>query len=435
MPGGFRRKRAREEQRVRVDGNGLMRGVVGEAGLGADDLATLGARIAEGAALLERHHRAAFTVLPPAKGNLKRAVQLADQVRGSFDDLVVLANGDLALGIRAVASALAPHAAEPAKPPRPRLHMADPLDPDAFAALLASLDSRRTLFNVIGARGDALPTIARFVIVRERLLRELGALAYQQHVVITTAASDGPLRQIVNDEGFRDLTLPSDVDEDAMLLTGAALFPLVSTGIDGEALAAGAADMAERCRASAESLSPAQLLAAGLLAAGGADPRVITTPAALRDLATWIARRARAGETEPQPGARPLTVFLRLEHDHEEMEIPKTYADLDGVGYLGGQGLATLAARQEDAEEIARWHAGQPTLALRCPERSASVVGQIAYLVEAASTLARAARGAATAEPADAIRLAYGLAGRPGYEAERAEAQRLAAHREARYVV
>jgi len=57
------------------------------------------------------------------------------------------------------------------------------------------------------------------------------------------------------------------------------------------------------------------------------------------------------------------------------------------------------------------------------------------YLVEAAATLAGAASGTALDDREDGRRLAYGLAGRPGYEAERAEVERWASRREARYVV
>jgi hypothetical protein len=84
---------------------------------------------------------------------------------------------------------------------------------------------------------------------------------------------------------------------------------------------------------------------------------------------------------------------------------------------------------------MALWSAGHPTVTLICPEITAYVVGQVVYLVEAAATLARATVGAVLDDRDDARRLAYGLAGRLGYEAERAEVQRLASRRQARYVV
>ena len=45
--------------------------------------------------------------------------------------------------------------------------------------------------------------MAQFLIVRDHLLRELGAVDYKRHLLVTTDASEGALRQIVHDEGFR----------------------------------------------------------------------------------------------------------------------------------------------------------------------------------------------------------------------------------------
>ena len=440
MSGGFRRKRAREEQRVRVDANGLMRDVVGKAGLADEDLEALGLRLDERAAALERQRRLALVALLSAKGDLRRTVHLADQVRGEFEDLVVLGSDGLALGIRALASALAPlgRAAGTPAPGALRLHVADQLDPESFATLLARLDLRRTLFNIVGGTGDALPTMSHFLIARDRLLRALGAVAYKQHVIVTTGTGEGPLRQIVNDEGFRDLSLPNDVTDDRALLTAAALFPIACAGTDVGDLVAGAADMAERCHGQNGGTSPAHRLATGLLLVGAEGPSVVPPSlASLHDLAVWI-ERCWAGGTpngpaDLHPDTRRLVLFLAVGRPRHELEVPKAYQDLDGVGYLGGQGLGALATLQQEAAEMALWNGGHITMTLRCPEITPATVGQVIYLVEAAAALAH--RSPAPTERRTASRLAYGLAGRPGYEAERAEVQRLTARREARYVV
>jgi hypothetical protein len=96
--------------------------------------------------------------------------------------------------------------------------------------------------------------------------------------------------------------------------------------------------------------------------------------------------------------------------------------DVIGDAGLDDAGVVALGQRLDDVTLI-------------CPELTAYVVGQVVYLVEAAATLARATVGAVLDDRDDARRLAYGLAGRPGYEPERAEVQRLASRREARYVV
>jgi glucose-6-phosphate isomerase len=438
MPGGFRRKRARDEQRVRVDGNGLRREVVGEQGLADDELAGLTERLDEQAAQLERQRRIGFAELPGSKADLRKAAQLAEEVATTVTDVVVLGSGDLADGLAAVGEALTVSSSTgaPTDGDAPRLHVLDRLDPPRFTALLATLDLERTVFNVVSATGEGLAAMSHFMIAREHLLRELGAVAYQQHVVVTTRAGDGALRQIVNDEGFRALVLPDAVDESAAVLSGAALFPLACAGVDVGALLAGADAMLARGRAT-DGPRPAHLLALALrLAAGGAQV-VPSAPRALARLAAWIERRARpaAADGPPDPSllGRRVTVLVATETEPPALEIPTAYQDLENIGYLGGQPLDALIAHERTADEIARWHAGELTLTLRLPAVTAHVIGQVVALVEAARILMRP-----TAEPAigpdPATRLAYGLVGRPGFEAERAAAQRVLARREERWV-
>jgi glucose-6-phosphate isomerase len=436
MAGGFGRKRAREQQRVRVDANGLRRDLIGDAGLDDAALLELARAVDEQVATLDRQRRW-LPALPAPKADVRKVEALAADARGAFADLVVIAPGDLALGIRGLVSALVPATPGNDAPTSGslRVHVLDALDPDRLLGVLGRLDLRRTLFDVVSGTGEALPTISQFVVVRERLLRELGAVGYRQHVIVTTQAREGALRQIVNDEGFRDLVLPEGVADDAALLTAGALFPVACTGADPAAILAGATAMAERCRAVDAATNPLHLLVAALHL-GSASRIDVTAPArgALADLGHWITRRVarRAALREGRPAAvPPLTLILAAERPHQDVEIPTSYQDVEGLEYLGGQGLAALAAHERDALEVASWRAGRPSLTLTCPELSAHELGQLVALVEAATSVVRAAPEDAQGDPA---RLAFGLANRPGFETERAEAQRLAARREDRYV-
>jgi glucose-6-phosphate isomerase len=437
MPAGFRRKRARGEDRVRVDGNGVTRGMLGDAGLADDELARLGHELDERAEGFVRQRRIGFAGPPAGKTDLRKTIELAEQVRGAFEDVVVLGSGSLVLGIRALVDAFRWRSPDAEAPPsRARLHVADRLDPERFAALLARLDVRRTLFAVIAGRDDALVTMSHFLIVRDRLLRELGAVAYQQHVVIAADPSEGPLRQIVNDEGFRDLPLPHGSEDPFVLLTAPALFPVACAGLDVAEIAAGATDMATRCRARGEEPNPARLLATALLHSAHAGVRVVTPAStALRPLAAWIERRCAGLCVGERPmRAAPLTIILATARPEHDVTLPTAYQDLESVAHLGGRSLAALGEHATAAVELAHWSAGRPTLTLRCPPITAHALGQLVQLVETAAALARDGAAPDTRDDAT-IRFTHGLAGRPGFEAERAEAQRLAAKREDRYVV
>jgi glucose-6-phosphate isomerase len=435
MPGGFKRGRARNEQRVRVDGNGLRSALAGEAGLADEDLARRLARLDEGRALLDRQRRVGFATLPGGKADLRRARELADTIRTSAKDVVVLGSGAVTHGLRAIAETLAAagrrDTSDPTAPPR--LHVFDRVEPARFTTLLAALDLATTFVDVIDVAGDDPATVAYFLIVRERLLRELGAVAYARRLLVTTRTRDGALRQIVHDEGFHALALPDDADGSEATLSPAALVPLASVGIDMADLRAGGTAMLERCREATDTASPMHLVALALTLAGPLGLRVAAEQPALEALATWIERRTTGviGGDDAE-ARRDVTLVLGCAPALDDVTIPTSFADVEGAGYLGGQNLAALAAHERTAEAIARSTHGDLTIALMLPALTPHAIGQCIALIDAAILLARTA--GRTPAAADTSRTLSGLVGRPGYEAERAAAQRLAARREDRYV-
>src|SRR5437016_2054997 len=254
----YRRRRWRESMTVRVDLNGLLAAAVGGSGLAAEGLAGLEPGVAGGRDAVAARRAAgtlAFAELPHRFDDARRVLDDAAGVGADIDVLVVLGIGGSALGAGGLVSALGE------RPGGRRVIVADSIDPDDFGALLGQLDARRTLFNVISKSGETAETMAQFLVVRDRLLRELGAVDYRQHLVVTTDAEKGVLRQIVNDEGFRDLVVPSGVGGRFSALTAVGLFPAAVAGIDVEELLAGAAHIDERARAAAPLADPALALA------------------------------------------------------------------------------------------------------------------------------------------------------------------------------
>ncbi len=478
MAGAFKRKRWREEQRVRVDLNGMMAHLIGEQGIADAELDELLPRLGEVHAALDKQRRAGslpFSELPYEKTALKQTLALADEVRGRFDDLVVLGIGGSALGTRALYAALKPpgHATAPISGDDLRLHIADTIDPRWFGGLLERLDLRRTLFNVISRSGDTAETMSQFLIVRDLLLKELGAVDYTQHIVVTTNAAEGTLRQIVNDEGFRDLPVPPNVCGRFSVLTPVGLFPAACAGIDVVELLAGAADMDERCRDGDPRSNPALLQAATLYLARERRGRdiVVMMPYAegLAAFADWFCelwaeslgkavdvdgQAIHSGQTPVRAvgptdqhsqlqlyvegPADKVVVFIRSEEHGEDLTVPKSYEDLESVSYLGGTTLGALVDMEQQGTEIALAQAGRMTATITCPRLNPFVLGELIYLFEMETAVMGGLLGVnAFDQPGveEVKQLTYGLAGRPGYEAKRAEVQRWVARKEARYVL
>ncbi len=247
--------------------------------------------------------------------------------------------------------------------------------------MLRSVDLKRTLFNIVSKSGDTAETLARFLIIRDRLMREFGAVDYKEHLIVTTEADRGSLRQIVNDEGFRSLAVPPDVDGRFSALTAADLFPAAAAGIDVELLLAGAAMMDERMRAAESPLADPALVLAGALRtlARTRNARIVVLMSYAERLVAvgdWFCqlwgeslgkaqdrtgRMVEHGQTAVRArgsadqhshlqlyleGPRDKVVlFLRVDDHGEPLEVPTAYQDIEEVGCLGGSSLDGPAER------------------------------------------------------------------------------------------
>jgi len=455
---------------VRLDMNGLLASAVGEEGLAPDELAgletpltrardELGARRARG--------EVAYADLPYRDDDVRLVLDAAAGLRERFDTLVVLGIGGSALGARALVSALGDHSIGL------RVLVADGVDPEAFGAVLGGLDLGRTLFNVVSKSGETAETMAQFLIVRDRLLRELGAVDYKQHLIVTTDAQGGALRQIVNDEGFQALPIPSDVGGRFSVLSPVGLFPAAAAAIDVEELVAGAAYTDEREKAaSAPATDPALALAAALWRFANRGKRIVVVMPYCERLgatADWfcqlwaeslgksVDRNGRTVEWGQTPlralgpvdqhsqlqlwidGPRDKVVlFVRVEEHGANLDLPPTYQDLDDVRYLGGRSLAELVNAEQRATELALAKRGRPSATIVLPELNAFTLGQLIYLLESATVAAGLLAGIDPfGQPGveEGKRLTYGLMGRPGFEEKREEVEAWLARKDARFIL
>ena len=450
----YRRRATREAMSVRLDVNGMMAEAIAEGGVARDEVEALDVRTSEIARTLAAQRATGefpFYNLPYQKDAVAEMKQLGNEVRAECDTLVVLGIGGSALGTKTLIGALGP--------PTPRVIVADNIDPWSFGSLLDGLDLQRSTFNVISKSGETAETMAQFLVVRDLLLRQLGAVDYVRRIVITTDAVTGALRQVVHDEGFRALSIPAGIGGRFSVLTAVGLFPAAVAGLKIDDLLAGAAWMDERCKNAPLWSNPAHLLATLLYLADTRHRRniVVMMPYSdrLTGLAAWFAQlwaeslgkartldgtTAHTGQTPvaavgatdqhsqlqlyAEGPADKVIVLVRVEDHGRELPIPAAYTDLDSIGYLGGTGLGHLLNLEQRATELALVKQQRPVITLTVPQLNAFTLGQLFYLFEVAVVFAGALyRINPLDQPGvqESKRLTYGQVGRKGFEDKRAE--------------
>ena len=400
-----------------------------------------------------------FFDLPWASETSRRVQEVADSFGQWFETVVVLGIGGSGLGAVTLRdSLLATHWNERDAEAReyfPRLYVLDNPDPATVGSLLGRLDLRRTLFNVISKSGSTAETMALYLVIRDRLKMLVGEDKVRGHFLFTTDPDEGALRRIADAEGIPALPVPPNVGGRFSVLTPVGLWPAAVTGVDVDALLAGAGAMEERCRTDALLANPAGLLATLLhhAATEGGKPIHVLMPYCdrLRSFALWFQqlwaeslgkaadRSGNTVHTGPTPlpavgatdqhsqvqlfmeGPRDKVVlFVAVRDAGDPIAIPAGHPEIAELSYLGGHTLGELLDAERRATAEALRQAGRPSLTLELERVDARALGALFMLFQIATVYAGALYGV---DPLDqpgvelGKRLTYGLLGREGFSA------------------
>ncbi len=391
-------------------------------------------------------------------------LSFAAGVKGRFQNVVVLGIGGSALGTNAIQAALnSPYhnLIAPSEGLVPRLFVLDNVDPDLVGEFLDTFDPAETLFNVISKSGGTAETMSQFLIFRRALIDAVGADAHDEHIVVTTDAERGALREICRREGYESFVVPDGVGGRFSVLSPVGILPLALAGIDVKGVLDGARAMDGRCRSTALSENPAALHAAvqWLMQSRKAKPIAVTFAYSQRLalLADWyaqllaesIGKRTTRGGDLVHAGPTPVRALgvtdqhsqvqlyvegpfdkwfqlLSVDAPDHAVEIPAAH-DLgaaEGLSYLFGRGLGELFHAERDGTRIALTEAGRPNATFHFPAVTPNAVGQFLQCMEVSVALMGEHYDVnAFDQPGvEAGKLAaYALMGRAGHEARRAE--------------
>lgn len=462
-----------QSQRIQLDFNNVLR-VGAEHGLTEQELDAATEQARQAIQTVQQRRKSGdlrWMELPYA--DTSEIGQLAADLRDQFENFVVLGIGGSALGNIAVNTALnGPFYNQLTGRNTPRLFVLDNSDPEFNAGLLDVIDPAKSVFNVITKSGSTGETLSSFLFFRDAVQKAVGADKIKDHFVLTTDPAKGPLRELVNKEGFRSLPVPDGVGGRFSVLSPVGLLSAATTGIDIKLLLAGAAYADQLTREADPWRNPAAMgaLIQYLLYNKGVDI-VVMMPYAqrLKDIADWFAqlwaeslgkKLSRTGETVhvgPTPvkalGAtdqhsqvqlyvegpfNKLINFIRVEQFAEQGSLPAGYADMDAFGYLTGHSFAELINAEQEATAIALTEAGKPSMTHVVPAINAFTVGQLLYLLEVQTAIAGELFGIdAFDQPGvEAGKIAtYALLGRNGYEQQRRQIEQARGQNNPRAIV
>lgn len=352
-----------------------------------------------------------FLKLPQDKKTIADIHKTAEAVRCRFQNMVVLGIGGSALGLRSLARALLPPyfnlLDSKTREGVPRLFVCDNIDPDYFGALLKITDWKATCVNVVSKSGKTTETMAQFYIIKDILIKKLGARRWKEHIIITTDPASGPLRAIAMQEGIQSFSVPQDVGGRFSVFSPVGLLPAACVGIDINGLLAGAADMIDKCKTTAGENNPAILNGCihYLMDVKKKKPISImmSYSDSLSSFADWYAQLWAESLGKNGVGPTPIKatgvtdqhsqlqlymegpnnkIITILGIDKFRTQVPIPANTVKEFAYLGGRDLGEVIHAEQSATIRALQQVGRPVIIITLPEISSCTIGQILMLYQ-----------------------------------------------------
>lgn len=382
--------------------------------------------------------------------------EYASMIKDRFENILVLGIGGSALGGIAVTEALLkPYwnlLTEERREGLPRIFFLDNIDPDAISSLLDILYLKKTLVNVITKSGSTAETMSQFMIVKDRLEKELGD-TYRYNFVATTDKKTGVLRQIAEQEGYKTFVVPDDVGGRFSVFSAVGLLPLALVGIDIDAIVNGVKDMdlALKNTNIRENIAAQNALIHYLMDTKKGKNLSVMMPysSRLKYVSDWYVQlwAESLGKNKDKNGAdvnigpTPIKAlgatdqhsqiqlynegpnnkvinFIRVEEFDTTLEIPRIF-EYTGIGYLGGKTINQLINAEADSTRVALSDYCRPTVTITLPKVDGYNVGQLLYMLEVQTAIAGELYNINTFnQPGveQAKNYTYALMGRAGYE-------------------
>ena len=382
--------------------------------------------------------------------------EYASMVQGRFENVLVLGIGGSALGGLALSNALLhPYwnlLSDEERNGYPRLFFLDNIEPDTMNALFDVLDLSKTLVNVITKSGSTAETMSQFLVIKNKLEKELGD-NYRYNIVATTDKRTGVLRQISEQEGYKTFVIPDDVGGRFSVFSAVGLLPLALTGIDIDEILNGVKDMdlALKNTDIHNNIAAQNALIHYLSDTKNGKNISVMMPysSRLKFISDWyvqlwaesLGKSYNKNGEEVHVGPTPVKslgvtdqhsqiqlynegpndkviTFIRVKNFDTDIQIPNIF-EYTGVGYLGGKTMSQLMNAEADSTRVALANYKRPTVTITLDKVDGYHLGQLLYMLEVQTAIAGELYNInAFDQPGveQAKNYTYALMGRAGYE-------------------
>ncbi len=379
--------------------------------------------------------------------------EAAKRIQSNSDVLIVIGIGGSYLGARAVIEALHSPFYNSLKKNTPDVYFVGNSISTAYLRdVLALCEGRDVSVNVISKSGTTTEPALAFRVLKELLETRYGVEGARERIYVTTDRRKGALKGLADNAGYQTFVVPDDVGGRFSVLTPCGLLPIAVSGVDIDALFAGAAD-AMRAYDNPNLKENACYRYAAirncLLRRGKSIELFVSYEPRMAMFAEWYKQLFGESEGKDGKGLFPASVMfstdlhslgqyvqdgmrtmfetvLKIDEDPCPMTVREYAEDFDGLNYLAGKTMAQVNEMAFEGTILAHTDGGVPNVVLELPVMNAYELGYLIYFFEKACALSGYLLGV---NPFDQPGVEsykknmFALLGKPGYETLGAELQ------------
>ena len=364
--------------------------------------------------------------------------------------LVVIGIGGSYLGARAVVELLkSPNYNLKRKNTPDILFTGNTLSTDAVLETLSLIGDRDFSINVISKSGTTTEPAVAFRIFRAALEAKYGIKGARARIYATTDRAKGALKGLADQEGYETFVVPDDVGGRYSVLSAVGLLPIAVTGVDIEALMAGAREAMDAFSLHSPENPVWQYVAArnALYEAGKKVEILACYEPCFRFMGEWWKQLYGESEGKNGKGLFPASVeftadlhsmgqyiqqgerilletVVRFDRPRGSLTLEAEANNADGLNFLAGRDLKFICDQAMRGTRLAHVDGGVPNILIEADTVDEKTAGELLYFFELACGISGYVLGV---NPFDQPGVEaykknmFALLGKPGYEDLRAE--------------
>jgi len=384
------------------------------------------------------------------KEEFARIKASAEKIKKDSEVLVVIGIGGSYLGARAVIEFLRSPNYNLLKKDTPDIFfVGNNLSADHINEIISIIGDRDFSVNVISKSGTTTEPAIAFRIFKALVEKKYGKEGAKERIYATTDKARGALKKLADAEGYESFVIADDIGGRFSVLTAVGLLPIAVSGIDIDALMAGAQKaQTELAVDSMENIAWQYAAARNVLYRKGKTVEVLACyEPAFRFMSEWWKQLYGESEGKDLKGIFPASVdftadlhsmgqfiqdgnrimfetIVNIEKTKTAFTVDADEANIDGLNFLAGNELYYINNRAMNGTILAHVDGGVPNIVVNMDRICEEDLGYLIYFFEISCGLSGYLLGVNPFNQpgVEAYKKnMFALLGKPGYEDMKAE--------------